>query len=142
MNRGRKPASPSEPPAKKEERLEPKAPAFEIKFTADAAAEIQSLYGSIRKQLKNVLEKKLAVNPEGYGLPLRGILTNYWKHEFASHRVIYRIYPDLKVVAVCAVGSRKQGDTDDIYNQLEAVAKTGRLAEQIASVFKKILPSK
>jgi mRNA-degrading endonuclease RelE of RelBE toxin-antitoxin system len=139
MTKGRKPASPSEPPAKKEERPESKTPAFEIKFTLDAAAEIKSLDGSIRKQLKNVLDKKLAVNPEGYGLPLRGILTNYWKHEFASHRVIYRFYPDLKVVAVCAVGSRKQGDTDDIYNQLEAVAKTGRLAEQLASVFKKIL---
>ncbi|HTB93040.1 MAG TPA: type II toxin-antitoxin system RelE/ParE family toxin [Candidatus Sulfotelmatobacter sp.] len=114
--------------------------AFELRFTPDAAADIQSLDGSIRNQLRKVLEKKLAVNPEEYGLPLRGSLANFWKHEFANHRVIYRIYPQLRVVAICAVGIRKQGDMADIYRQLESVAKSGRLAEQLASVLKKILP--
>lgn len=115
-------------------------PHFEVRYTADAAADIQGLDGSIRKQLRKVLEKKLAVNPEGYGLPLRGALANYWKHEFGNHRIVYRIYPVERVVAVCAVGVRKQGDAEDIYRQLEAVAKTGRLAEQIAAVIKKLLP--
>jgi mRNA-degrading endonuclease RelE of RelBE toxin-antitoxin system len=119
----------------------PKAPSsFELRFTTDAAAEIKALDGSIRKQLKNVLEKKLASNPEGYGLPLRGPLAGYWKHEFASHRIVYRIYPDHRVVAVCAVGPRKQGDAQDIYNQLNNLIQSGRLAEQIASVLRKILP--
>lgn len=115
---------------------------FELRFTADAAADIQSLDGSIRNQLRKVLEKKLAVNPEGYGLPLRGALANFWKHEFANHRIIYRIYPQPRVVAICAVGIRKQGDAADIYRQLESVAKSGRLAGQLASVLKKILPEK
>jgi len=57
-------------------------PAFELRYTSDAAADIKSLDGSIRKQLRKVLEKKLAIDPESYGLPLRGALTNYWKHEF------------------------------------------------------------
>ena len=114
--------------------------AFQLRFTPDAAADIHNLDGSVTKQLRKVLEKKLAVNPEGYGLPLRGPLANYWKHEFANHRVIYRIYPQLRVVAICAVGIRKQGDAADIYRQLESVAKSGRLAEQLASVLKKILP--
>jgi len=95
---------------------------------------------SVKKQLRKVLEKKLAVDPEGYGLPLRGTLAGYWKHEFATHRIIYRIYKDHRIVAVCAVGPRKQGDAEDIYNQLNAVAETGRLAGQIAFVFKKMLP--
>jgi mRNA-degrading endonuclease RelE of RelBE toxin-antitoxin system len=114
--------------------------AFELRFTPDAAADIQSLDGSIRNQLRKVLEKKLAVNPEEYGLPLRGSLANFRKHEFAYHRVMYRIYPQLRVMAICAVGIRKQGDAADIYRQLESVAKSGRLAEQLASVLKKILP--
>jgi len=38
------------------------------------------------------------------------------------------------------VGVRKQGDAQDIYRQLESVAKTGRLAEQLASVLKNLLP--
>lgn len=35
---------------------------------------------------------------------------------------------------------RKQGDAEDIYRKLAAVAETGRLAEQIAAVLKKLLP--
>jgi mRNA interferase RelE/StbE len=118
------------------------ASAFELRYTEDAAKEIRNLDGSVKKQLRKVLEKKLAVDPEGYGLPLRGPLAGYWKREFATHRVIYRIYKDHHLVAICAVGPRKQGDTEDIYNQLNAIAQTGRLAEQVASVLKKMLPDK
>jgi mRNA-degrading endonuclease RelE of RelBE toxin-antitoxin system len=113
---------------------------FELRYTSDAAADIRGLDGSVRQQLRKVLEKKLAVNPEGYGLPLRGSLTNYWKHEFGSHRVVYRIYSEPRVVVVCAVGIRKQGDAEDIYRKLAAVAETGRLAGQIAAVIRKLLP--
>ena len=130
--RGREPAhAPSEPGTV--------IPAFELRYTSDAAADIKSLDGSIRKQLRKVLERKLAVDPEGYGLPLRGALTNYWKHEFGNHRIVHRIYPAQRVVAVCAVGVRKQGDVEDIYRQLESVGKTGRLAEQLAAVIKKLV---
>lgn len=113
---------------------------FELRYTPDAAGDIQRLDGSIRKQLRKILEKKLAVDPEGYGVPLRGSLSGYWKHRFANHRVIYRIYAPDRVVVVCSVGVRKQGDAEDIYRQLESVAKTGRLAEQLASVLKHLLP--
>lgn len=140
MTKGRKQLSPQSPAPKSEgTELEP---AFEIRFTPDAACEIKDLDGSIRKQLKTVLTKKLAADPEGYGLPLRGVLTNYWKHEFATHRIVYRIYQEPKTVVVCTVGPRKQGDAADVYNQLEAVAKTGRLAEQLASVLRHVLPAK
>jgi mRNA-degrading endonuclease RelE of RelBE toxin-antitoxin system len=115
---------------------------FELRYTSDAAADIKDLDGSVRKQLRKVLEKKLAADPEGYGLPLRGALAGYWKHQFANHRIIYRIYPGHRVVVVCAVGVRKQGDAEDIYRQLESVAQTGRLAEQLAVVLKKLLPKK
>ena len=134
MRKGRKAAA---PPSTAEA---PSKPSFELRFTTDAAADIQALDGSVRMQLRKVLEKKLAVNPEGYGLPLRGALANYWKHEFGNHRIVYRIYLERRVVAVCAVGVRKQGDAEDIYRKLAAVAETGRLAEQIAAVLRKLLP--
>ncbi len=129
----------SRPPSSKE--AQPK-PAFELRYTPDAAADIKGLDGSVRNQLRKVLEKKLAVNPEGYGLPLRGPLASYWKLQFGNHRVVYRIYPEQGVVVVCAVDVRKQGDTEDIYRQLEFVAKTGRLAEQLASVLRNLPPRK
>jgi len=136
MRKGRKPPLPS--PASTEA-ARSKAP-FELRYTSDAAADIKALDGSVRNQLRKVLEKKLAVNPEGYGLPLRGPLANYWKHQFGNHRIVYRIYPAHRVVVVCAVGARKQSDTEDIYRRLESVAKTGRLAEQLASVLRNLLP--
>jgi len=89
-----------------------------------------------------VLEKKLAVDPEGYGLPLRAPLAGYWKHEFAAHRIIYRIYKEQRLIAVCAVGPRRQEDAEDTYKQLSAVAETGRLAGQVAAALKKLLPDK
>jgi mRNA-degrading endonuclease RelE of RelBE toxin-antitoxin system len=118
-----------------------KAP-FELRYTADADADIQALDGSVRKQLRKVLEKKLALDPEGYGLPLRAPLANYRKHEFGNHRVIYRIHAAHQMVVVCAVGVRKQGDVEDIYRQLESAAQTGRLAGQLASVLKSLLPGR
>jgi mRNA interferase RelE/StbE len=117
-------------------------PPFEARYTSDAAADIEALDGSIRLQLRKVIVKKLTIDPEGYGTPLREPLTNYWKHEFATHRVIYRIYTDPRVIAICAVGIRKAGDIEDVYKQLTAVVKTGRLASQVASVFSNLLPKK
>jgi hypothetical protein len=43
---------------------------------------------------------------------------------------------------VCAVGVRKSGDAEDIYRQLESVARTGRLAEHLSAVLKNLLPPK
>ena len=130
------------PPAPPSTEQTTSRPSFELRYTTDAAKDIQGLDGSVRKQLRKVLEKKLALDPEGYGLPLRGSLTNYWKHEFGNHRIVYRIYREQGVVVICAVGVRKQGDAEDIYRQLESVAQTGRLAEQLASVLKNLLPGK
>ncbi len=138
MTKGRRQPPPAAPPS---EEVRAKPP-FELRYTSDAAADIKALDGSVRNQLRKVLEKKLAVDPEGYGLSLRASLAGYWKHQFGNHRVVYRIYPQHHIVVVCSVGARKQGDAEDIYRQLESVAKTGRLAEQLASVLRNLLPRK
>jgi mRNA-degrading endonuclease RelE of RelBE toxin-antitoxin system len=117
------------------------APKYEVVFTEDAKSDVGALDGSVKKQLLRVIKKKLAVNPEGYGTPLRAPLSGYWKHEFANHRLIYQIPPgEKKIVVVCAVGSRKAGDVADIYFQLNKVAESGRLAEQVTSILETILP--
>ena len=116
-------------------------PPYEVKFTDDAKADVQSLDGSIKKRLRKILTEKIGVEPEQYGTPLRGNLAGYWKHEFASHRVIYRIYTDYKLVVVCAVGARKGLHKTDVYRQLDLVAKTGRLAGQILAVIKSLPPA-
>ena len=138
MTKGRRQPPPAAPPS---EEVRAKPPC-ELRYTSDAAADIKALDGSVRNQLRKVLEKKLAVDPEGYGLSLRASLAGYWKHQFGNHRVVYRIYPQHHIAVVCSVGARKQGDAEDIYRQLESVAKTGRLAEQLASVLRNLLPRK
>jgi mRNA-degrading endonuclease RelE of RelBE toxin-antitoxin system len=110
------------------------APQYCNAFTGDAFGDVKALDGSIKNKLKKVLTKKLAMDPQGYGLPLRSPLQMYWKHEFAAHRLIYRIYGEKHLVVVCAVGPRKQGDVADVYKQFQALAQTGKVAQQIAEV--------
>jgi mRNA-degrading endonuclease RelE of RelBE toxin-antitoxin system len=117
-------------------------PKYFIAFTSDAFGDVKALDGSIKYKLKKVLTKKLAMDPQGYGLPLRSPLNLYWKHEFLAHRVIYRIYEKKHLVVVCAVGLRKQGDAADVYKQFQALAQTGKVAQQIAEVLGNLAPRK
>ena len=116
--------------------MNPTSPRYQIKFIDHAAAQAKALDGSIKKLLQKLCEKKLAVDPQGYGTELHAPLTGYWKHEFRTHRVIYRIYPDLSLVVICAVGPRKQGDVADVYAQLAPLIKAGKIAEQLSALLK------
>ncbi len=104
---------------------------YEVRFTEDARRDVGALDGSIRKRLRKALESKLASQPSHHGSPLTGILAGFWSHHFASHRVIYRIYDDLKIVLVCAVGSRRAGHETDVYRKFEAIVAAGKAARQI-----------
>ena len=117
-------------------------PKYSILFTGDAFGDVKALDGSIKNKLKKVLTKKLAIDPQGYGLPLRSPLNLYWKHEFSTHRVIYRIYEEKRLVVICAVGARKQGDAADVYEQFQVLAQTGKVAQQIADVLGSLAPGK
>ena len=120
MSKARTPPSPGPPGARSAESRA--GPDFQLAYTEDAAADIARLDGSLRKQLRKDLEKKLAIDP--------------------AHRIVYRIYKGDGIVAICAVGPHKQGDAADIYSRLQAVAETGRLAGQVASLLERILPKK
>lgn len=113
-------------------------PPYTILFTSAAKNDVGSLDGSIRNRLKGVLTKKLAHDPEGYGTPLRSVLAGFWKHEFASHRIIYRIYPEEAVVIVCAVGKRQSEHAFDVYQQLEPMVKAGKIAQQIIAAMQDV----
>lgn len=61
------------------------------------------------------VEKKLSVDPEGYGRPLRGPLAGYWKLRVDDYRVIYRIVRDRIEVLVVMVGIRRDFE---VYRQM------------------------
>ena len=111
-------------------------------FTHDAFRDVKALDGSTKNKLKKVLTKKLAMDPQGYGLPLRSPLHLYWKHEFPAHRAIYQVHEEKRLVVICAVGPRKQGDAEDVYKQFQALAQTGKMAQQIAEVLGSLAPGK
>jgi mRNA-degrading endonuclease RelE of RelBE toxin-antitoxin system len=115
------------------------SPPYEIRFTEDAGAETKKLDGSVRQRFRKTLENKIAIKPDEYGTPLRAPLEGFWKHEFASHRVVYRIYEERRLVVICAVGPRKEGDVADIYRKLEAAEKAGKLAQQAREALDKYL---
>jgi len=113
---------------------------YKVLFTSGAREEVASLDGSIKKRLRKALTDKLAVDPEGYGTPLRAALTGFWKHEFASHRVIYRIYPGEGSIVICAVGKRQGEHITDVYKQLEPMVKAGKIAEQLMAAVESVQP--
>jgi mRNA-degrading endonuclease RelE of RelBE toxin-antitoxin system len=117
-------------------------PKYSIAFTGDAFGDVKALDGSIKNKLKKLLTKKLAMDPQGYGFPLRSPLNLYWKHEFSAHRVIYRIYEEKHLVVVCAVRPPKQRDAADVYRQFQTLAQTGKVARQIADVLGSLAPGK
>ena len=118
------------------------APRYTVAFTSDAKQEVASLDGSIRKRLKKVLEDKIAMEPFGYGTPLRGELAGYWKHVFAAHRVIYRIYDDRQLVVVCAVGKRQGEHVSDVYAQLLPLVKAGKVLDQVLRLLADLKPKR
>ena len=122
--------------------MNPPAPEYTIAFTTDAKQDVASIDASIKKRLKKVLQRKLAVDPSGYGSPLGGELTGYWKHEFAAHRIIYRLYGDRKLVVVCAVGKRQGKHVSDVYEQLLPMVKAGRVVEQVLAILAGLKPKR
>jgi mRNA-degrading endonuclease RelE of RelBE toxin-antitoxin system len=111
---------------------------YEIKFTLDGLKDVKHLDGSIKRKLKNTLNKQLASDPLGYST-LRAPLVNYYKHEIATHRIIYRVYADRNLVVICAVGPRKSADMQDVYDQFSKIVESGRVAAQIQAVLQNIL---
>ena len=120
--------------------MSPAAPKYTVAFTSDAKQDVASLDGSIKKRLRQALEGKLASDPSGYGTPLRGDLAGYWKHEFAAHRVIYRIYADRQLVVICAVGRRQAQHVSDVYEQLVPMVKAGKVLQQVLAVLAGLKP--
>jgi len=96
-----------------------------------ARDDVRALDGSVRKRLRKSIEKKLQTHPADYGKPLSGKLAGYWSFAFAAHRIIYRIYEDLKLVVICAVGPRHAEHSSDVYLVFESLVRAGTTARQI-----------
>lgn len=59
--------------------------------------------------------KKLKVNPEGYGEPLKQGLKGFWKLKVSHYRIIYRIEKEEVLVLVLKIGLRRD---DQVYREM------------------------
>jgi len=73
-----------------------------------------------QKIIIQAIEKKLTLDPEAFGKPLRGEFSRYWRLRVNDYRVVYRFNKREVVVFVVKVGIRKD---DTIYKELFARIK-------------------
>ena len=104
---------------------------YTLKFTKDAIEDIRRLPKNVRNSLKKEFRAKLAVDPSacsiGFSEPLQGWRSFHW----GRYRVVFKVYDDLRAIAVVGVGQRRPGYESDVYRKLEILARKGKLAERI-----------
>ena len=59
------------------------------------------------QEIMSAVERKLGVDPQAYGKPLRGVFSGYWRLRVGKYRVIYEIIKHQVMVIVVKVGQRK-----------------------------------
>jgi mRNA-degrading endonuclease RelE of RelBE toxin-antitoxin system len=103
---------------------------YVFKFTSDALEDIRALPKNVRNALKREFEKKIHRDPIACSEPLLGALAGFRSFHFRNFRVIYRVYGDLKIIAVVGAGKKDKSHHTDIYKKLELLAKSGKLADE------------
>lgn len=69
--------------------------------------DLPQLDAAWQRRVLKTIRKKLTVDPEGYGEPLRGALAGYWKLKVEDFRIVYSIKKDVVTVKVLKVGARR-----------------------------------
>jgi mRNA-degrading endonuclease RelE of RelBE toxin-antitoxin system len=105
---------------------------YELKFTGGAVVDIKTI---IPKHLKGPLRKqlleKVATDPLACSCELHGELAGYGSFTWQEYRIVYRIFDDLRAVAIVGAGPRSPQSSENIYRRLERLARTGELAEGV-----------
>lgn len=73
-----------------------------------------------QRHILKIIHKKLSVDPENYGDPLRGGFTGLWRLRIEDYRVVYQILKEQIIVYVVKVGIRRD---NKVYEELLARLK-------------------
>jgi mRNA-degrading endonuclease RelE of RelBE toxin-antitoxin system len=103
---------------------------YSSKFTSDAIEDVRALPKNARNRLKREFQKTIHQNPIVCSEPLIGPLAGFRSFHFLNYRVIYRVYEDLKMIAVVGIGKKDKAHFTEIYEKLEQLARSGRLADK------------
>ena len=107
---------------------------YVLKFTAGAVENIKEMPKGARNALRKKLETIVARDPESCSESLTGPLAGYRSYHFDERRIVFRIFDDLNAIAVVGVGLKMP--VPGIYERLEALAHTGKLADSVLSTLR------
>jgi mRNA-degrading endonuclease RelE of RelBE toxin-antitoxin system len=111
---------------------------YRSKFTDDALEDVKKLPKNVRNALKKEFEKKIHVNPFSCSEELSGILGRYRSFHYGDYRVVYRVFEDIRIVAVVGQGKKNKVHQTDLYKRLEDLAEKGRLADAVLETYRTI----
>jgi mRNA interferase RelE/StbE len=84
---------------------------WRVEFLPAAAEEdLPALPKAARGRVLSAIRKRLSLDPEGYGEPLRKELFGFWKLRVGDYRVIYRIDKGTITVLIVKVGMRRDAE--------------------------------
>ena len=110
------------------------------KFTGEALDTIKKLPKNIRNALKGEFESKLHVDPIGCSVPLSQPLEELRSFHVDEYRVVFKVFEDMKTIAVVGVGKKDAHHHAEIYQQLENLAQSGKLAATLLETYRSLIP--
>lgn len=91
-------------------------PPWRIRFSRKLLTEDFHTVGHAAFQIaRAAIEKKLTVDPQGYGTPLRSPLQGLYKLKASHIRIVYHVEPDTGEVWILMIGDRR-----DIWSERQA----------------------
>jgi addiction module RelE/StbE family toxin len=111
---------------------------YRSKFTDEALDDLRKLRKNVRNALKREFKQKIHTDPIGCSEPLTGLLESFRSFHFRNYRVVYRVFEDIKIVAVVGIGKKDHGHHAEIYRQLERLAERGKLAARVLETYRAI----
>ena len=102
---------------------------WHIKLTVPALKQFTAIKDTrIREQISRRINA-LEHNPEQQGKPLSDELAGYYSIRAVGqrYRILYKLQAEQVIVAVVALGIRKEGDKKDVYILAKKLARLGLL---------------
>lgn len=88
--------------------------------------DFKRLDASQQQLIFKAIKKKLTLDPEGYGKPLSGQASDFWRLRVEDCRVIYRIEKEQVLVLVIKVGIRRDAHVyEELYARIKKLEMKG-----------------
>jgi len=101
---------------------------FALCFTEDAVRDVEALHKAVRNSLRKAIAQTLASDPARHSIQLKPPLEQFRSFHWRQYRVVFKLYPNRRMVAVVGLGERAAQSASNVYRRLEALARQGRLA--------------